>query len=138
MIGGDKMIIGCETQNDCDRFYIPDKNSLDELKEYAKNNMPIKCYYVNRIRKRCIVIENNLKEVHLYLNNYLFYKDISDYYILLTQKEFDNFYSSQCKLCYKNKYSCSLRCNFDPGDNFKCNNYEKIFSFREWIKSKLP
>lgn len=136
-----KIIIQCETSNAFDLFYIPDKNTLDELKEYAENNMPIKCFYIYNFEKRYIVEYDTLKEVYLYLNNYLYYKDISEHCTLMKEIEFNNFHNNQCNLCYKDDYNyglgCSLDIIYDSINGHRCNNFrkKKVLKFIEWIKN---
>jgi NTP pyrophosphatase (non-canonical NTP hydrolase) len=131
------MIIRCETQNDYDRFYIPDKNSLDELKEYAENNMPIKCYKLGCRSKYSIYLEEELKEVYLYLNNYLHYYNVLGY--LMTEDEYEKIQEEQCKKC-KN-YSYNWGCNncYEKSKNDICLNFEEeiVVTFKQWIKNKI-
>lgn len=127
------MIVKCEAQNRIDYFYIKDCNSLDELKDYAKNNIPIKCLELWYQSFSDVYIRDKAKEVYLYLNNYLYYTDVSNKYYLMFQKEIDDIYYTQCKKC---KYRDDvLVCKYKRDGNFnQCLNFKEKFSI--WMVFK--
>jgi hypothetical protein len=130
------MFIRCESDNGSDRFYLPNFNELDELKEYAENNMPIKCYLLNTRHCYSIFLSDEMTPIYLYLNNFLYYREIYNLY-LMTTKEYNNLYLEQCQYCHLKNYDFGLQCIYEKDDDLKCINFKKEFSFIEWIKNKL-
>lgn len=96
------MIVRCESQNDNRDYYIiNDANNLDELKEYADKNLPIKCLKISETRLRRIFLDVGI-EVNMYLNNYLWYSDVTNYYYLMSEDQADEIQKTNCTNCLNN------------------------------------
>lgn len=131
------MIIRCETNNDWNRFYLPDINSMQELKEYADKNIPVECYMLGGRHRHSIYLEEDMRFVHLYLNNYLQYYEITAY--ILTEEKLDKINKTVCLNCYNN-HDYDLCCKYIK-EELGCKNYiEKpitISKFKKFISKFL-
>ncbi len=132
------MFIKCISDNNRDMFYLPDFNKLDDIKEYADKNMPIKCFKVKWSRKRTIFIKEDYTSVYLYLSNYLHYYKINGY--LMLEKQYEKIHNGLCEQCknYSFSYGClDIYKKEENTDN--CLNYDKRIknTFRDWIRSKI-
>jgi len=127
------LFICCESNDNSDRFFLPDINSMEELKKYAKDNIPIESYLLYRRYKRTIYLKEDVTFVHLYLNNYLHYYEIIGY--LGDQKmiqEVDNY----CKSCSHHS-DYDWECTYIKNDS-GCKNYkEKTISIFVKLMKKL-
>jgi hypothetical protein len=129
------MIIRCETNNDYNRFYLPDITTMEELKKFADKNIPIKCYMLGGRYKYRIYLIDDMRLVHLYLNNYLQYYEIRGY--IFDEKELDELDKNICSNCKHNKEGCSFTCEYEEVDS-GCKNYQEkqMSKFKKFI-SKL-
>jgi hypothetical protein len=132
------MLIRCESNNGSDEFYIEHfiKDDYIKLEHYAKYNMPIKCYKLGWTSKGSIYLEKDLKEVCLYLNNYLHYYQIYGY--LKNNEEYENIHND-CLMCGNYDRSFGCQSFYKEFKNSKCLNYEdKIYiSLWDCIKNKF-
>ncbi|GAA4879190.1 hypothetical protein GCM10023310_69150 [Paenibacillus vulneris] len=129
--------IRCEdTRGNYERFVIPDVNTIDELKEYADKNLPIKCFRMGSRHKSAIYIEEEFETVYLYLNQYAFYKQIHPY--IMRKDEFERLTVTQCTTCALESRDYGWYCSFKNSES-DCSNYEKkiYWSLWEWIRNKL-
>lgn len=129
------MLITCVTSNGYEnKFYLPSINSIDELKEYADKNIPIKCFEAYHMTCNDVFIKEALKECYVYLNNYMYYKVTDDKYNVLTYKENNFLVKTYCNNCSNtNSYGCLKFYN--KSEDLSCKNFEKCFSFKEWFKN---
>lgn len=98
--------------------------------------MPIKCYELQKDDLGLIYIIDFIKEVYLYLNNYLYYKDVSNLYYLKTEKEIEQIEKKYCKNCihYSNSYF-DCRYVFRENRLNKCSNFQERKSLFKFIQN---
>lgn len=95
------MFLYCESNNNWDKFYLPNIDDMDELKQYVKNNMPIDAYLLGNRHKGTIYNKEDCNFVHLYLNNYLHYRSIYGYFS--DEETIENIEKTcNCNNCTKN------------------------------------
>lgn len=130
------MLVRCETDKGHDDFYMAQFHSLIELKEYAESNsMPIKCkkpYDISSYGNVRFIDE--MKEVYLYLNNYLHYYDVTSKYGLMDYKEYHKAYEKLCKNCALSRDGWGCDCTME--DDGSCSYFKEIvkFSFKDVFK----
>ena len=135
------MIVRCESQNDNRDYYIiKDANNLDELKKYADKNIPIKCKKIRWTRLRKIFLDTGI-EVNMYLNNYLWYSDVTDYYYLMSEDEADEVEKVNCTDCRNNTDWGGCFKGYKKFEGIKCENYKEKpkktrKGFFSWFRNK--
>jgi len=97
------MFLYCESDNNWDRFYLPNIGDIKELKEYVKNNTPIEAYLLRRRYKNTIYSKEDCNFVHLYLNNYLHYRSIYGYFYHYKDEIEKIEKICNCSNCYENR-----------------------------------
>ncbi|MNC05419.1 hypothetical protein D3C75_528910 [compost metagenome] len=104
-----------------DTFILSDFNSLSELNDHIKNEIPIVCKEPTSYHKQ-IIIKEDLRERIVYLNNYLKIKHIN--YDIMTRKEIQDFEEKVCTGCGYNDGSLSgyLSCRFESNGEGGCSN----------------
>lgn len=131
------MLIRCESNNNSDDFYLPEFNSLDEIKEYANNNIPIKCYKAFYVEGNGQVrITNEMRVTYLYLNNYLHYYDITKHYGLMTRETYNKASKTYCSKCKYKNINRFWGCQYPMNNDGTCGCYEKCFEFKDLFKRK--
>jgi len=119
------MIVRCESQNDNRDYYIiNDANNLDELKNYADKNLPIKCLKISETKLRRIFLDIGI-EVNVYLNNYLWYSDVTSYYYLMSEDQAEEIEKANCTNCYNNTEWAGCFRGYKKGEGMKFFNYKE-------------
>ena len=120
------MFIRCETNNKWDRFYIPNIETMKDLKEYADKDMPIECYKLTFNHFGDIYFKEENQLVHLYLNNFLYYKQIE--ISMMSESEWELLYKNNCKNCTHNS---SYHCRFEFTLEDNCKSFKKQITFKD-------
>jgi len=93
---------------------------MEELKKYAKENIPIESYLLRRRYKRTIYLREDATLVHLYLNNYLHYFELIGY---LGDQEMIKAIDNICKNCVHHS-DYDWECTYIKDDS-GCKNYKE-------------
>lgn len=128
------MFIRCETQNYPDYYYIDGIESLEELQEYVKNNMPIMGRKIEHRYVRSAVLEDDCYPTLVYLNNYLNIYKTNLYFI--DEKLLNKLQKEKCSTCLNYcQYWEGCDSRYKPDETNICANYREPKKVKKkWFK----
>lgn len=129
------MFIGCEKVSGySDRYYIEGAQTLEELQEYIKKEMPVMGRKIERRHLNSAVLEYDTYITLIYLNNYTNIYEATLHFIDI--EDLEKIQNDRCKVYknYDNMFGCTER--YKPDEIDGCANYvePKTEIKKKWLR----
>lgn len=128
------LIISCKkSSGGVDHYVLPEMESIEQVREYARKELPIECYSTFYIHKRNILEADCFRKCFVYLNNYISFSDVTTTYFTMFEDDVKRLQKEKCNTC-KNKdniFGCSI--GYKQGEELiDCLNYEENIPAGIW------